>query len=300
MSFNLACIGGRAAYDLLHEGAFVAERLGPRPTPFGESQPIFRCESRFGGFYFLSRHGETAYERTPTFVNYRANIYALKDLDVRSIVSWSETRAISHNFKIGQYVLIDDLVDETVLRPRTLFADQGLGHIRQWPVFCPSLRRALADSLEAEHFEYVNHGTYVCAEGPRHETPAETRKYAVFGGELLGQALVPEVFLARELQMCYASLCYVARYAEDGTNYRPFEDGRALLENVERRRAAGAVERIPRLLERFVQVLPSTPAMCQCESSMSDHIASGELGVDWRTWFGHASKPTPPKGVSRP
>jgi 5'-methylthioadenosine phosphorylase len=285
MAVTLACIGGRSAYDLLKEGALVAERIGPRPTPFGHSQPIFRCESRFGGFFFLSRHGERGYDLTPSFVNYRANIYALKDLGARSIISWSETRAISHNFKIGQYVLVDDLVDETVARPATFFTDQGFGHLRQWPVFCPSLRSALTDALGQEKCEFAQRGVYVCVEGPRHETPAETRKYATFGGELLGQALVPEVFLARELQMCYASVCYVGRYAEDGTNYRPFEDGRVLPEEVERQRAMAAVERMPRLLERFCEVLSHTPGICNCESTMAPYMAAGQLGYDWRTWF---------------
>jgi len=285
MAATLACIGGRAAYHLLREGALVAERLGPQQTPFGDSQPVYRCESRFGEFLFLSRHGESGYELTPTFVNYRANIYALNDLGVRSIVSWSETRAISHNFTIGQYVLIDDLIDETMLRPQTFFENRGFGHIRQWPVFCPSLRSALRATLHEESCEFALRGVYVCVEGPRHETPAEARKYASYGGELLGQALAPEVFLARELQMCYASLCYVGRYAEDGTNYRPFEDGRALDEAEERERARAAVERMPRLLERFCEVLPRTPGICRCESSMVPHIRRGQLGDDWRTWF---------------
>lgn len=285
MTITLACIGGRDAYHLLKEGALVAERLGPRPTPFGDSQAIYRCDSRFGGFYFLSRHGESGYDRTPSFVNYRANLYALKDLGTRCIVSWSEIRAISHNFKIGQYVIVDDLVDETVSRPQTFFQDQGIGHLRQWPVFCPSLRQALADTLTAEGCEFSSRGVYVCIEGPRHETPAEARKYAVYGGELLGQALAPEVFLARELQMCYASLCYVRRYAEDGTNHRPFEDGRVLPEEVERDRAAAAVERMPRLLERFCEVIAHTPGICSCESSMTTYMTSGQLGWDWRTWF---------------
>jgi len=287
MAVTLACIGGRDAYNLLRYGALVAERLGPRSTPFGDSQPIYRCESRFGGFFFLSRHGETGYELTPSFVNYRANIYALKDLGTRSIICWSETRAISHNFKIGQYVVVDDLVDETVLRPQTFFEQQGFGHLRQWPVFCPSLRNTLIGALTAEKCDFASRGVYVCVEGPRHETPAETRKYATEGGELLGQALAPEVFLAKELQMCYASLCYVARYAEDGTNYRPFEDGRVLPEQVERQRATTAVERMPRLLERFCEILSHTPGVCDCESSMTPYMSEGQLGWDWRTWFNH-------------
>jgi 5'-methylthioadenosine phosphorylase len=285
MNVHLACIGGTAAYDLLRQGALVASRLGPQQTPFGVSQPIFLCESRFGMFYFLSRHGEWGYELAPSFVNYRANIYALKDLGVRAIVSWSETRAISHNYHIGQYVAVSDLIDETVRRPNTFFENQGLGLVRQWPVFCPSLRRALVTTLEEERCRHTDHGVYVCLEGPRRETPAEAHKYASYGGELIGQTLAPEVFLAKELQMCYASICYVASFCENGSDFRPFENGRVLERATEEARAAAAVERFPRLIERLCEVLPRTPGVCDCEYSMQHHIVSGQIGVDWRTWF---------------
>lgn len=282
---TLACIGGTAAYDLLQAGALVAKRLGPQDTPFGRSQPIYLCEARSGEFLFLSRHGETGYDLAPSFVNYRANIYALKLLGVRAVVSWSETCAITHNYRIGQYVLVSDVIDETVSRRATFFENQGLGVVRQWPVFCPSVRNAFATTLGAEHCDYADGGVYVCIEGPRRETPAEVRKYAAYGGELIGQSLAPEVFLAKELQMCYASLCYIARYAENGSNFRPFEGGRILPEAVEQQRAAAAVERLPRLLDRLCEVLPRTPGICSCESSMAHHIASGQIGWDWRTWF---------------
>ncbi len=285
MKASLACIGGTAAYDLLREGALVAERLGPQKTPFGESQPIFVCGSRFGEFYFLSRHGESGFNLAPSFVPYRANIFALKDLGVRSIVSWSETRAICHNYAIGQYVVVDDLIDETHLRPNTFFENRGLGVVRQWPVFCPSLGKAFATALDAEGCDFVDHATYVCVEGPRRETPAEVRKYAIGGGELLGTTLAPEVFLAKELQMCYASLCYVASYAETGSDFQPFENGRVLDQKTQDQRTAAAVERLPRLLERLTEVLRHTPGVCHCESSMQRHIASGQVGWDWRTWF---------------
>ncbi|MFQ5807069.1 MAG: MTAP family purine nucleoside phosphorylase [Phycisphaerae bacterium] len=292
MKPTLACIGGTAAYDLLREGALLARRLGPQATPFGESQPVYLAASRFGEFYFLSRHGESSFDLAPSFVNYRANIYALKDLDVRSIVSWSETRAICHNYKIGQYVIVDDLVDETHSRANTFFENRGLGAVRQWPVFCPSLRQAFATALREEDCDFVDHAMYVCIEGPRRETPAEVRKYAVYGGELLGPTLAPEVFLAKELQMCYASLCYVASYAETGSDFRPFEDGRTLEKEVQEQRAGAAVERLPRLLERLTEVLQRTPGICHCESSMQHHIASGQVGWDWRTWFDEpASRP---------
>lgn len=285
MNPTLACIGGTAAYDLLRDGAFVAHRLGAQKTPFGESQPVFLCESRFGQFYFLSRHGESGYELAPSFVNYRANLYALKDLGVRSIVSWSETRAISHNYRIGEFVLVSDIIDETISRPRTFFENQGLGVVRQWPVFCPSLRSALATAIKEDGSPVADQGVYVCIEGPRRETPAEVRKYAAFGGELVGTTLAPEVFLAKELQLCYASVCYVAGYAENGSDFKPFENGRILDLETQARRAKAAVEKLPRMLERLTDVIRRTPGVCQCDSSMQHHIASGQIGVDWRTWF---------------
>lgn len=290
---TFACIGGTAAYDLLQAGALVAQRLGPQDTPFGESQPIFLCRSASGSFYFLSRHGERGYELAPSFVNYRANVWTLRNLGVRCVISWSETRAITHNFKIGDYVLVDDLVDETRARASTFFEHQGIGRVRQWPLFCPTLRQALVGTLTEELCNFDQRGVYVCVEGPRQETPAETRKYESFGGELIGQTLAPEVFLAKELQMCYASICYVACYAEHGSNYRPFESGRVLSVDVERSRAQQAIEKLPRVLNRFGQALARTPGMCQCEESMSQHIASGQIGPNWRSWFeGEAGMPS--------
>ncbi len=285
MNPSLACIGGTAAYDLLQQGALLAERLGPQSTPFGQSQPIFHCRSRFGDFYFLSRHGESGYELAASFINYRANLYALKDLGVRAVVSWSETRAITHNYKIGQYVVITDLIDETRNRAHTFFENMGLGAVRQWPVFCPSLRNGLLTTLCEERCVVADRGVYVSVEGPRYETPAEARKYAMMGGELIGQTLAPEAFLAKELQMCYASICYVACYAENGSDFQPFENGRILEKRIESQRSRAAVERVPRLLERLCDVLQRTPGICQCESSMAHHIASGQIGWDWRTWF---------------
>jgi 5'-methylthioadenosine phosphorylase len=285
MNAKLACIGGTLAYDLLKQGALVAKRLGAQRTPFGESQPIYLCESRLGEFLFLSRHGESGYDLAPSFVNYRANIYALKELGVRSIVSWSETRAISHNYNIGTYVIVDDLIAETVRRPNTFFENQSLGVVRQWPVFCPSLRQAFETTLAEEGCAFAGSGIYVCVEGPRMETPAEVRKYKALGADLIGQTLAPETFLAKELQLCYASLCYVAKYAETGCDSQPFEAGRILDERMQRNRSEKAVERLPRILERLCDVLTRTPGICRCDSSMAHHVASGQIGWDWRTWF---------------
>ncbi len=285
MGTKLACIGGRAAYELVRQGVFVAQRIGPRPTPFGPSQPLYQCRCPGGEYLLVCRHGEAGYEVTPSLVNYRANIYALKDLEVDAVVSWSETRAISHNYRVGEYVLVDDLIDETVARPRTFFDNKELAHIRHWPVFSGALRKAFAAALQEEGFEFSDRGIYVCTEGPRQETPAEARKYETFGGQLIGQTLAPEVFLAKELQMNYASLCFVARYAETGTPYLAFESGRVLSEATLTERANRAVQAIPRVLNRLYEVLKRPVAAS--ESVVAVKTQNGERNGNWRTWFEH-------------
>lgn len=291
MAPSLACIGSSAVCDALQRRGMIARRLGPQQTPFGESQPVYRCECSGGAFAFLPRSGESGYELAPSFINYRANIYALKSLGVRAIVSWSETRALCHNFKIGQYVVVDDLIDETRSRPQTFFETQGLGSVRQWPVFCQGLRGVLSAALSGDRCPVQERGVYVCTEGPRQESPAEGRKYATLGGELIGQTVAPEVFLARELQMCYATLAYVQRFAETGTDARPFEHGLLLDVEVERQRERRALDRLPTLLERLSAALAVAPETCRCESSMQHLIESGQIGADWRTWFEGVSAP---------
>lgn len=285
MAITLACIGGRAAHQLVVQSAFRSTRLGPRPTPFGDSQPIYRCQSRSGDFLLLCRHGEAGYEVTPSLINYRANVYALKDLGVEAIMSWSETRAISHNFTIGEYVVVDDLIDETVARPRTFFDNKELGHIRNWPVFCPTLRKAFVAALTEKKYDYTDRGVYVCIEGPRQETPAEARKYAGDGGELIGQTLAPEVFLARELQMNYASLCFVARYAETGTPFPAFESGRVLNESVLAERAEAAVQRLPDILHRVCDELQAKAGTLREELRYGMPATNGPRNGQWRSWF---------------
>ncbi len=221
---EIAVIGGWMAYHLLSSGGLKGERRGRIDTPYGGSQPIYLMSSEQTPFYFLSRHGESSYSLGASFVNYRANIYALKELGVRQIVSWSACGAIRGDYELGQVVVIDDGIDETRSREGTFFRFRGLGLNRQNDVLCPTIRGQLIDVLQRRKLDHANHGVYVCTEGPRLETPAEVRKYARFGGDLVGMTLVPEVFLAKELEMCYATLGVLTNYAE-GVKDRRYRAG---------------------------------------------------------------------------
>jgi len=284
---TFAVIGGSGAYDLLRRSVISGENLGSIDTPFGQSQPIFRVKGDFGSFLFLSRHGVERYSIAAPFVNYRANIYALKHLGVNSIVAWSGPGTISTEYVVAQFVLVDDVIDETRGRESSFFNGTGLGFIRQNPVFCPSLRNVMAEALKELNYDFADKGTYVCTQGPRLETPAEIRKFASFGGNLVGMTLCPEVFLARELEMCYAAVCYVSNYAEGVVerDYRHGELFEGMLTRDEMEKVQEAVARMPGLLQEIARRLREKPLECTCRQAMERYRRRGDIGHDWREWF---------------
>ncbi len=287
MAIKFAVIGGSKAYELLKKGAISGKRVGEIATPFGLSQPIYQLsEGSTPEIFFLSRHGEKGYTFTAPYVNYRANIYALKELGVEQIISWSGPGAVNPKYRIGQYVIIDDLIDETKQRKSTFYENKGWGFIRQSPVFCPTLRRLACEALTNLKYDFSDSGVYVCTEGPRLETPAEIRKYASFGCDLVGMTLAPEVFLAKELEMCYATICYVTNYAEGIIN-RPFKPGELFegLSDEEERKAVGkAVSQFPSILREIVKSIGNAQNICNCHDTMQRYKKTGIIGNDWHEW----------------
>ncbi|MFA5863816.1 MAG: MTAP family purine nucleoside phosphorylase [Phycisphaerae bacterium] len=286
-NFSLACIGGGFAEKLLAEGKLIGTRLGARKTPFGVSQPVYLCEHSRGRYYLLLRHSDGTAPVPSSFANPRANIFTLKELGVTHIVSWSGARAVSHNYRIGQFVLADDLIDETH-RMGTFFEHGAIMDLRQWPVFCPTLRSVLADTLSQLKLKYDETGTYLCSEGPRRETRAEVRKYALWGADLLGHSLAPEVFLARELQMCYAGICFIHDFAETGSIHRPYEAGN-LFNNPaltdQSWRANETTDQMPMILETLFEFLPGVKSLCSCQNSLAELMDAGVLSRDFHEWF---------------
>ena len=166
---SVLLIGGSGAYSL-PEGA-LGSRLGTRRvrTPYGVSNPVHLHEREGYRYFFLSRHGERGYDRTAPFVNYRANIFAAKALGVERIIAWSGPGIVSKRLRPGDLVLPDDLLDFTRNRPSTFFEGRGIGFIRQFPVFCGTVRKFLLDAGKrvAENPRLLDGGTYACTEGPR-------------------------------------------------------------------------------------------------------------------------------------
>lgn len=282
---NSAIIAGSEGFRFV-SSLECSEYLGRIATPFGESAPVRRITADKSEILVLSRHGDSGYSVSAPFVNYRANIWALKDLGVTRIIAWSGPGAIDPGIPVGDILVPSDLVDETRGRAQTFFEGLGIGFIRQNPVFCPDLAAVLRRAIEDRQGRCREGEVYVCTQGPRLETPAEIRKFSLFGGTLVGMTLAPEAFLARELEMCYCPMCYVTNYAE-GVVERSYEPGvlfEGLLSEEERARVNAAVEMLPRIaLDVLTQ--PRAEPSCRCCLAMERYRRRGDIGEDWRTWI---------------
>jgi 5'-methylthioadenosine phosphorylase len=282
----LAIIAGSAGHEVLQELGLTEAGLQTQPTPWGQSSPLAFTSLAGAGAVVMLRHGTGGYSVAAPFVNYRANVWALKERGVTEVIAWSGPGAIDATVSIGQYVIPEDVLDETTRRPGTFFEGTGLGVIRQNPTFCPRLRAALGDAGEAMGRGVRIGGTYVCTEGPRLETSAEIRKYQMLGADYVGMTLCPEVFLSHELELCYAAVLYVTNYAE-GIRAMPVQPDRlfgGLMSTEEERAQREAVRGLPSLIRRAAELRATVGVECTCQQSMERYRKSGRIGDDWRQW----------------
>ncbi len=286
MGTKLACIVGQEFHRQWDAGRVDGEKLGPRQTPFGVSGDIFAVESEDASYHVLCRHGLGLKKTAPHKVNYRANMYALKDLGVECVLAWGPAGAITHNVAVGDLVIVDDVIDQTHQRAATFFEDSPLGFLREFPVFCPSLQSIVAGVLHGMKLVYHASGTMAVREGPRLETPAEIRMLAAVGAEIVTHTFVPEMFLAKELQMCYAAVAYVVNYAETGSRHKPFASGQLFGGlKTDGDRLEGAVSAMNRIVSQVAESLSPSMGRCDCSQTMATLIKEYDLGDDWREWF---------------
>jgi 5'-methylthioadenosine phosphorylase len=278
---TLAVMGGSRAYDLLKAQSFGAEGKKARvvKTPFGDSAPVRKFTGDGFDYYFLSRHGEKGYEVSAPCVNYRANVWALKKLGVERILAWSGPGAINPGMKPGEFVVPSDIIDATKNRPSNFFEGSGLGFIRMSDPFCPELRTAALTAITVDGNTCHGGGVYVCTEGPRLETPAEIRMFAAWGADLVGMTLVPEAFLARQMEMCYAAVCLSTNFAE-GVTPRDFREGElfeGMLNEAEKERVEASLMRLPAILGTALHKLSSSHRACKCSLAMERYRQKGLL-----------------------
>jgi len=205
----LGVIGGSGLYSI--RGLEGAEEIDAT-TPFGHpSAPIVVGKLRGVPVAFLARHGR-GHHILPNEVNYRANLYALKELGVRRVLAISACGSLREDFAPGHIVVPNQLFDGTRSRARSFFGDGLVAHVGVADPFCPQLGPVLAASVEAVGGTVHRGGTLLTIEGPRFSTRAESTVYRMWGMDVIGMTTSPEAFLAREAELCYTVLAHVTDY----------------------------------------------------------------------------------------
>ncbi|MDX1410596.1 MAG: S-methyl-5'-thioadenosine phosphorylase [Nitrospirales bacterium] len=206
---DIAIIGGSGLYQL--EGMERIRKVR-RSTPFGQpSDDIVLGNLGKSVVAFLARHGR-GHRLPPTAINYRANIYALKALGVTRIFSVSAVGSMKESIKPGDLVLPDQFIDRTMQRKRTFF-DQGVvAHIPFADPICSMVSNVLWKASQEVGETVHRPGTYVCIEGPQFSTRAESLLYRRWNADVIGMTNIPEANLAREAEICYATLALVTDY----------------------------------------------------------------------------------------
>lgn len=206
---KIGVIGGTGLYDI--EGLTDVKEVSP-DTPFGRPSDAIVVGKLGGlGIAFLPRHGK-GHRISPTEVPSRANIYALKSLGVEYIISSNSCGSFKEDIKPGHLLVPDQIIDRTQKRVNTFFGDGIVAHIQFADPFCPVLSQIIYEgALEAGATVHKG-GTFVAMEGPAFSTRAESRLYKAWGADVIGMTVLPEARLAREAEICYASIACVTDY----------------------------------------------------------------------------------------
>lgn len=256
MRADVGIIGGTGLYDpkLLLDPKQIRIR-----TPYGAPSDIIEIGNIKGRkVAFLPRHGRKHTIR-PSDVNSRANIYALKRLGVQRIIAPSTVGSLRVEFKPGDIVFVDQFIDRTTKREESFYTQKKVCHIGVADPMCKELRLTLTKTAKELQIDAHDGGTYVCIEGPRFSTKAESKMFRAWGADVVGMTLVPECVLAREAEICYSTIATVTDY--DVWKDEPVSAltiAKTMKENVEKvkRIIMGAIPNIPEERE------------CECKTAL--------------------------------
>ncbi len=253
---KLAIIGGSGLYDVEE---FKDRKLLEINTPWGKpSDQILKTKYKGKEVYFLPRHGRGHFI-SPTKINFRANIDALKQLGVTDIVSVSAVGSLKEDLPPGKFVLVDQFIDRTFARSKTFFDEDIVAHVSMAHPTSKGLMNACEESIKKENIPYQRGGTYVVMEGPQFSTLAESNLYRSWKADVIGMTNMPEAKLAREAEIRYASVSMVTDYDcwhPDHENVDVQQVIKVLLDN-----AAKAKNMIKNLIDSFENHIdPNDPA----------------------------------------
>ncbi len=225
-------------------------------TPYGPPSDLL-VFGRLNGrpVVAIPRHG-AQHRIMPSLVNYRANLWALKDAGVTHVLATTACGSLREEIQPGHLVFPDQFIDRTTRRAQTFYEGQQVCHIPMSEPFCPTLRRLLGEAAAALAIPHHAAGTVVTIEGPRFSSKAESRLFRAWGGDVINMSTVPEVVLAREAGLCYAAIAM-------STDYDSWHESKdpVTIELVLRTMAENAAT-VNRLLPRVIAGIPETSCAC--------------------------------------
>lgn len=269
-SADIAIIGGSGVYDV---SLFDNVKQVYMDTPFGKPSDLITIGD-FGErkVCFLPRHGN-GHRISPSNLNSRANIFALKKLGVKQIIAASAVGSLKKDIKPLDIVIPDQIYDRTKLRPTTFFDDIAV-HMGFADPFCRTMSKRLYEIASSNGYRTHDGGTYVCIEGPQFSTRAESKVYQTLGFDIIGMTAIPEAKLAREAEICYATIATVTDYdvwhKEDVTI-------ETVMENVMKNERA-VREIIARALEKL-----APDNNCGCRNALAGAITTTEEFIPYDT-----------------
>ena len=206
---SIGIIGGTGVYDP-ELFSNVAERKVY--TPFGSPSDMIQVGEFEGvGVAFIPRHGRN-HTIPPHGINYRANIWAMRELGVTSILAPAAVGSLQEDYEPGDLVFVDQFIDRTRGRRDTFYEGGQVCHVSTADPVCPALHGLLCERAKELNLRAHERGTYVCIQGPRFSTRAESNVFRSWGAEVIGMTMYPECVLAREAEICYATIAMVTDY----------------------------------------------------------------------------------------
>lgn len=258
---NIAIIGGTGVYDpSILKNVYEDKMM----TPYGEV--TYKAgEYASKKVAFIPRHGSN-HSIPPHLINYRANIWAIKKMGVTDIIATTAVGSLNEQMKPGDFVLVDQFLDFTKNRISTFYegGEKGVVHLDVTEPYCPNLRSLIEVAARELNFSSHNGGVYVCTDGPRFETPAEVKMFAQLGGDLVGMTNVPEVVLAHEAEMCYATISMV-------TNFAAGISPQVLTHTEVLEIMAENAEKIKKLIMRSIEKIDIQENSCKCRAMLSEY-----------------------------
>ena len=253
---KIGIIGGTGVYD---PKMFKLRETLRLSTPYGAPSDEIRIGDMGGvRIAFMQRHGQ-GHIYPPHKVNYRANIWAMKQLGVDRIISPCAVGSLQEEFEPGQIAIVDQFIDFTKSRAYTFYDGARTVHVSTADPICGELRNIFIKEAKRNKIPFHREGTYVCVEGPRFSTRAESRMFRAFA-DVIGMTLCPEAQLARELEICYVSLAMITDY--DVWAEHPVDVDTVL------RTMSENLDKIRTLIGEALPKIPKERKVCECHQAL--------------------------------